>query len=118
MNLQYIKEDKCTICGCDVIIKEYIELDVCNKLKYREHCQGGRWEHRMFACGQELSYIPNFNKTTLSDYGKCTNNKEYKMQLQKRKDFINKLKAFIKDTDDNVDDKFKYNVLENIKYLT
>lgn len=104
MNLKYIKEEICPVCGCDLIIEESIEKDAF-RLKYMEHCNGGRWEHRKFACGQELEYIPNFNKTALSKYSKCTNNKEYELKIEKQKIAKEQIQEFIKNLD--VDKEFK-----------
>ena len=63
MHLIHIKDKSCPICGCSTIIKELIET--CND-KIRTHCNGERWEHRTFLCGQEITYIPNFGRIELS----------------------------------------------------
>jgi len=81
MHLIHIKDKSCPICGCSTIIKELIET--CND-KIRTHCNGERWEHRTFLCGQEITYIPNFGRIELSTYNVCTNNEEFKKAMIKR----------------------------------
>lgn len=88
--LKYIKTEKCPICGCELIKSENVEVDSFNKNKYREHCNGGRWETRTFSCGYRIEYCPNFSSEEIK--GECTNNAEY---LQKSQDRVNFKEAVI-----------------------
>ena len=56
MTLTYIKKMQCPECGDPEIVAESVEV---SDGRIREHVHGGRWEHRTFACGLELMYIPN-----------------------------------------------------------
>lgn len=64
MELQYIPDLACPICGNVVIIQETIESDGKALLK---HSNGEQWEIRTFACGQALAYVPNFRRVERSD---------------------------------------------------
>lgn len=94
MELINITTNKCPICGCDIIVNEYVET-FNNSI--RVHSNGTRWEHRNFLCGTEISYIPNFNKECLS--GKCVNDKQYINYLKKVSEDKDKLLAYCKDND-------------------
>ena len=61
MELNFIKANRCPICGCNIVIQESVEKEF-DSTKIREHVNGGRWEHRKFACGCEICYCPNFRK--------------------------------------------------------
>ena len=116
MNLKYLKGEQCPVCGCTLIIEEGTEHDKFSSiLEYREHCNGGRWEHRLFACGQKLEYTPNFSKTELSTYYKSTNNDEYKLIKYKQQKFKEATKQFILSYDD-VDNSSKDNMIDKIRY--
>jgi len=95
MILRNIKSLECPICGCSTIIKE--EIDVfCGKVSV--HCNGQRWERRTFLCGQEINWIPNFEREEIHKYNICTFNDAYKDKQRKIlaskkavKDFIDTL---------------------------
>ncbi len=86
MELQFIKETECPKCRCTIIESESIEVDVFAKhIKYRQHVNGERWENRIFACGQKLSYSPNCNKTELSNYSTCKQDESYLIEMKNKK---------------------------------
>jgi|GEM_PF-2280805 len=117
MELRHIKETSCPICGCNIIENERVELDkFSDKLKVRLHCNGQQWEHRTFACGQRLSWIPNFNDVEISEFYVCSNNQEYIERKQKREkskewviQYINSLET--------VDQEFKERMAHEIKII-
>lgn len=61
VTIRYIQTTKCPICDCDVVISEHVETEI-GTAKIRQHTNGGVWEHREFACGCRIDYIPNFSK--------------------------------------------------------
>jgi len=78
MKLKSLKEEKCPICGCNTIVQESVDMDtIFDRNKIRTHANGGRWEHRKFACGLRLSYIPNFGKSEIDSYSVCRNDKKH-----------------------------------------
>lgn len=107
MKLNFIKTDRCPICGCNIIISESIEPDIDYK-SLRTHSYGGQWEHRTFLCGKEVVYIPNFRSEELK--GNCKNDPIYIARLQKIKDDKIKLKKFCED--ENIDES----IINNIKF--
>ncbi|WP_291566864.1 MULTISPECIES: hypothetical protein [unclassified Clostridium] len=109
MDLEYIKENKCPMCGCNVIIEERVQA-ARNEMGYRTHAHGGRWESRKFACGQELNYCPNFSKVEISQYNICQKNEEYIIKQQKREQALKEIKKFILTLD--VDEDYKEHLRE------
>lgn len=105
MNLKYLKEMSCPICGDSVIAKEEIEMDQFNK-KVRQHCNGQIWEKRTFGCGQSIKWIPNFSKSELDEYSQCTNNDKYKLKVKNREVAVSLVKAYI-DLLTDVDEEFR-----------
>lgn len=59
VEIKSIKTYYCPVCGCREIVEERIEIF---NGEIRVHSNGGRWEHRRFACGFQIQYIPNFGK--------------------------------------------------------
>jgi len=117
MNLKFLKGDKCPVCGCDIIVEEKVEIDnYSKKIEYREHTSGGRWEYRLFGCGQRLEYCPNFSKTLSNDYYKCKNNNEYKEKERKREVFKKELNEFI-DRYIDVDEDYKNSAKDKFMYI-
>jgi hypothetical protein len=90
--LRDIRTIACPKCGCFQIIKEYV--DVSNG-KILQHVNGSRWEHRIFLCGQEISYIPNFRDEEISEINVCTHNHEYIQRKNLEERELNKLKMYI-----------------------
>jgi hypothetical protein len=113
MNLKFIKDEKCPICGCSVIIEETIEKDMYSN-KYREHCNGGRWEQRKFACGQKIEYIPNGSIVEISKIYHCENDPKLKLMQNKRKLAKNTVNSFIDNLD--VDDEYKEMLKSDIRW--
>lgn len=79
MNLRFIRDLVCPVCGCTTIVAESIRTDPMN-MRLLTHVNGGLWESRQFLCGQVLEYIPNFERTQLSGHRVCTNNVTYKLE--------------------------------------
>lgn len=112
MNLSFIKSKQCPVCGCDVIVGENVELE--HRLgRVREHANGGRWEHREFACGCRISYIPNFSKEEVSR--ECSHDPEIIERENKRhkakKEILDKIEQL------DVDDAYKVKLKDNICYV-
>lgn len=115
MKLEHIKEENCPICGCQIIINEEVELDrISDKLKIRRHCNGQQWEHRTFACGQRISWIPNFSNSELSQTYTCKRNPEYIEKKEKREKAKDRVISYIQNLD-NVDVDFKTRMEHEIK---
>lgn len=95
MKLKFIKTKKCPICGCTTVVQEYVETEDYSKI--RVHCDGAQWEHRIFLCGKEISFSPNFNMETFE--GTCHNDPDYLKQCQKWKEDKEKLLNFCKDNE-------------------
>ena len=107
MQLQFITETKCPICGNSDIISERIE-------PLGTHTNGGKCEHRKFACGQEINYVPCFERTELSGYYVCQENDEYKQKVEKRKIAKGNLIHNIRELD--TDEEYKRSLYKAIKY--
>lgn len=73
VTLRHITTTKCPSCGCDIIVNEHVETEY-GTAKIRQHTNGGVWEHRQFACGCRIDYIPNFSKENIGR--KCTQDPE------------------------------------------
>ena len=105
MNLKFLKGDQCPVCGCSVVCSEWVELEMSGD-KPKTHCNGERWEHRQFACGLELEYVPNFQTTTVKNTNRCKNNPEIIKRDGDRKAFLNLLINAAKKAK-NVDDAYR-----------
>lgn len=110
MNLNYIKTNKCPVCGCTEVIEESVETD-CVTEGIRVHSNGGSWEHRTFLCGMEIRYIPNFRSETMA--GRCKNDPAYLEFMAKYKKDKERLIPLCEDNDINQEliDKIKLYVL-------
>ena len=115
MDLQFIKTTSCPICGCDVVHQEYVEIDDYS-LQHRQHCNGTKWEHRRFACGQEIYYCPNGNREYLDKiHNTCKKDPALLEKEQKKAQAKENLFKYIEELD--VDDKTKSLIkwrLENV----
>lgn len=109
MNLDFIKETACPICGCNVVISEEVEFDKKTQ-KYTQHCNGGKWERRTFACGQRLSYCPNFSKTEFDKASPCANDQQYQEKKQRTKALIEQLNSIVANSDVEEDIKQKLKI--------
>ncbi|WP_139074781.1 hypothetical protein [Paenibacillus elgii] len=107
MNLKFIRDNQCPLCGDSQVIREEIET---HDGEVNQHCNGGVWEKRTFSCGQTLAYIPNFRQTEVSKYRTCRNNLECKLRQRKREQAKEALLLFIDTLD--VDDVYKANLKE------
>ena len=104
MKLKYITTDKCPICGTDIIIEERIEKEI-GAFRIKTHTNGECWEHRRFACGQEIEYIPNYQVEMMSEVYVCNNNEMYKIKLRKQKEANAQMIHFVESLD--VDEDYK-----------
>lgn len=64
VTIRHITTTKCPTCGCDIIVNEHVETEI-GTAKIRQHTNGGVWEHREFACGCRIDYIPNYSKASV-----------------------------------------------------
>lgn len=114
MDFKNLKETSCPICGCTIIESENIEIDTYgNSPKVRTHCNGQRWEHRTFACGQRVSWSPNGNHSELSKFYVCRMNPEYIERKRKREKAIELTVQYIEGLE--VDQDFKNRLIFAIK---
>ena len=115
MNLQYIvgaENDVCPVCLCRVVIEEGTEKDLFVE-RHREHTHGGKWEYRLFACGQRLEYSPNMRKVLRSEGYVCSHDPELLRRRAKREIFCDALIERVEEYED-VDSDAKS---ETIAYL-
>ena len=112
MKLNYIKTDRCPICGCNIVVNESVETE-CNSIKIREHSNGGRWEYRKFACGCTIHYCPNFRKEEIKN--ECSLDPK-KIEREKKR---NEAKNILYNTIDNldIDERYKNRLADAIKYI-
>src|SRR5690348_16476697 len=111
MDLQFIKTTACPIRGDSRVINESVEMNSFNN-EVRAHVNGGHWEKRTFACGQQMEYIPNFNDDRLSNYHICKNDPNLIEKKRLRQEAVDQTQAFIKTL--NVDDNFKERLLHEV----
>lgn len=93
MTLREIKDKVCPICGAEIV----------SETKCRQHTNGYYNEYRVFGCGYQLHFSPNFMNT--SKVGMCLNSSEYKLREKKREKVKQELKSYINSLD--VDDSYK-----------
>lgn len=93
--LRNLQTTKCPECGCSIVAEESIELNF-NKDGYQTHCNGGRWEHRKFACGYSAQYTPNFSSDEEGMFSKCKKSNAYLEELRKKNENENLLSEFCK----------------------
>lgn len=92
MQMNYLTGDACPVCGETTVVGEWVETETLgDETRVLCHVNGARWEHRKFACGQELVYIPNFSRTEKSDYRVCRRDPE----LLARRERMQRIKAEI-----------------------
>lgn len=103
MNLKHIKETKCPHCGARVTVEKQRD----------KHCNGHWNESRIFACGCELAYTPNYKSTR--EVSECTQCDMYKSREKIRKKAIERLCGYISKM--RVDSDFKETLLKKIRYL-
>lgn len=111
MELTSIKTEKCPVCGCDTVIREWVDTDFDNT-KIREHCNGHHWEHRKFLCGYQIGYIPNFMAEEKEH--DCQQDPELVKREEKRGKLIEAIKGLVSSTE--CDASFKNRVLDSLPY--
>lgn len=110
VKISFIKTTVCPICGCSTVVSESVEVF---QGRVREHCSGGRWEHRKFACGYHVQYCPNFFKELV--LGKCSADPEEAVREEKRKALKNLIISQINSGDCQED--YKERLLNAIQYV-
>ncbi len=100
MLLTKIKEEFCPICGSDPIQEN----------KKNRHTNGHWNESRVFSCGLEISFSPNFMKAERSKYRVCSKDPVEIAKKEKIKQAAKKLIAYIKKLD--CDESFRKEMIE------
>jgi hypothetical protein len=100
-----MKETKCPVCGCSLIIVERRE---------DQHSNGFWNEYRIFDCGLKLHFSPNFMKTSQDKYTECSHDPSVIDRKKKRKACREKLIKYINRLD--VDKEFKELLLNEVSY--
>lgn len=107
--LRNLSATECPICKNNTITSESVET---MNQEIRVHTNGGRWESRTFACGQKVSYVPNYSKDELSTNSVCKNNPELQAKAIREKEFIESLIEFVENKETVQDQAF----FDRIKY--
>lgn len=117
MKLEFIQGDNCPVCFSNVVIEESVEVDRYGKNPtVREHTCGGKWEKRLFICGQALEYSPNFRRTEVSTMYVCQNNPELIEKLKKKETARQSVLSFIDQLTD-VDEEFKKRLHSEVRTI-
>lgn len=98
ITLAKIKDDSCPDCGCRKITSESSS---------HQHCNGDWNEHRVFDCGKNLHYSPNFGD--VREESPCTKSAAYLEQRRLRQEGVSKTVIFIERL--KLDDKFRAQLL-------
>lgn len=101
ITLAKIKDDSCPDCGCRKITSESSS---------HQHCNGDWNEHRVFDCGKNLHYSPNFSQ--VREESPCTKSAAYLKQRADRQAAVHKIKVLIGNL--AVDDKFRTQLLSRL----
>ena len=110
VEIRSIRTLVCPVCGCQEIVEESVE---CWNGEIKEHCNGGRWEHRKFACGFHIEYVPNFLRE------RCLTKCSFDPDELAKKEQERKAKADITNLIEtaNCPEKFKERLLDAIRYM-
>lgn len=113
VDIDFIKTTSCPICGCQTVVSESVETDRTRRREIRRHCNGGKWEHRIFACGYHVHYCPNFCCEEVLE--KCAFDQDEAARAEKRK----KLKqALVKQIDEgDCQEDYKERLMRAIEYV-
>lgn len=113
MHLKNIEFANCPVCGDSVIVQEELEVGMDGKV--RTHCNGTNWEHRVFSCGQKVSFIPNYVATFLDKYQICKRDNNFIEKKEKRKIAKQKVLSYLENLEE-VDAEFKESLISSINY--
>lgn len=113
VDIDFIRTTSCPICGCKTIVSESVETDCIRKGEVRRHCNGGKWEHRIFACGYHVYFCPNYGREEI--LGKCAFDPEEAARAEKRKALKMSLLEHIEHGD--CQDDYKERLLRAIEYI-
>ena len=103
MQLEHIKEEKCLVCGSEVVAEQRRNL----------HTNGLYNEFRTFKCGKVLHFSPNFERVvTTFD---CPNTLEETKKREKREKAKLVLYKFIEKLD--IDDDFRQELLDHFRFI-
>jgi hypothetical protein len=105
MNILHIKAIECPHC------KEEIKSEQVRD----KHCNGEWNEHRVFKCGLELHFSPNFMEVREEE--PCTRTKEYKKQKEKERECTLELLEVIEKNKSKISLPFKDRLERNIKNI-
>lgn len=95
MQLKFLTGDACPVCGDVTVVSEWVATETLgDATRVLRHVNGGIWEHRQFACGQVLEYVPNFSRTLPSDRRGCQRNPE----LLIRREALQRVKETLEST--------------------
>ncbi len=110
VEINSIRTTECPICGCKTIVSESVETF---RNQINEHCNGGRWEHRIFACGYHTHYCPNYGKE--ERLGKCAFDPEEAARAKRRETLRATL---LKEIDaGECEDAYKERLRQALKYV-
>lgn len=93
MQLNFLKGDACPVCGDTTVVAEWLDTDSVFRSRVMQHSNSGRWEHRKFACGQALEYIPNYSDTRPSEQYRCQRDPE----LLARRERMQRIKVMMEE---------------------
>lgn len=96
MELKYIRQKCCPICSSQVV-REYASPNF--------HTNGEREESRLFSCGHEIVYSPNFKKCRTEK--PCPKDKTVLDRKRKKEEAGRKLYKYMKKMDLHEEDKNK-----------
>lgn len=113
VSIDFIKTASCPICGCKTVVSESVEVDCVSGREVRRHCNGGKWEHRKFACGYHVHYVPNYGREEI--LGKCAFDPDEAARAEKRKALKQALVQQI-DAGDCQED-YKERLMQAIEYI-
>lgn len=110
VNIEFISTAACPVCGCKTVVSESVETSFGT---VRRHTNGTKWEHRRFACGYYVHYVPNYGREEV--LRACSLDPEEK----KKKERQAQLKeAVIQKIDDgDCPDEYKERLKRAIEYL-
>lgn len=118
MQLKFLVGDACPVCGNTVVVGERIKTSrTSGGTRVLRHANGGPWEFREFACGQELEYQPNFSRTALSDYRVCRRDPK----ILARRAQIERAQYLLEETlasfDESMEDADRERILKGIRSI-
>ena len=87
MNLEFLKEERCSICGSPTI----------SIIKERRHCNGHYNEYRKYECGRDLHHSPNF-LGKIEELYECQQSQEFLLKKAKEKSRTARVISYMRKT--------------------